>query len=382
MKWRGMNTGTGCAVEVTARNGIITDISQVEEAEGMAWISPGWIDLQVNGFAGFDFNGDSVTSDDVLGVSKALHSKGVTAYLPTVVTGDHDQIKRSMKMIASVKRSDSPVRESIYGIHLEGPYISSEDGPRGAHPKQHVRKPDWEEFLRFQDAADGLIRMVTIAPETEGALSFIEKLVKHDIIVCIGHTMANEQQLKSAVEAGATVSTHLGNGSHTILPRHPNYIWSQLAEDRLWATFIPDGHHLHPAVIKAMVRAKRDKAILVSDCVKFGGMPPGRYQSVIGDEVELREDGRLSTAANPDILAGSAYSLDRGITGAIRYTDMDLREAIEAVTVRPGRALGASSLGRLEVGCPAQLTLFDYDEQTYAISVRETVVAGCSVYAR
>jgi len=380
MKWSGRRYDTGQSVDITVAGGAITAIDPIAQDDNLPWLSAGWIDLQVNGFAGNDLNSSEVVAGDVLKLSEGLLAKGVTAYLPTVVTGSNERMARSLRAVASVNRSDHWLGKTIYGIHLEGPYIASEDGPRGAHPKQHVRKPDWDEFVRFQDAADGLIRMVTIAPETEGAIPFIRRLAENGIVVCIGHTMADDEHLALAVEAGATVSTHLGNGAHPVLPRHPNYIWTQLAEDRLWATFIPDGHHLPPSVLKAMMRAKRDKAVVVSDCVSFGGMPPGRYSSNIGEQVELRADGRLSTVANPHILAGSAYSLDRGIAGAIRYTDMDLREAVEAATVRPGAILGERGLGRLDVGCPAHLTLFDFDERSCEIVVRETVVDGRSMY--
>jgi N-acetylglucosamine-6-phosphate deacetylase len=346
----------------------------------LPWISPGWIDLQVNGFEGFDFNDPEVSEKDVIGITQALHKVGVTHYFPTVITGDERRIRHALSVIAAAYRRHPSIRESVAGIHLEGPYLSPEDGPRGAHAKEHIRKPSWEEFLRFQEAANGLIKLVTIAPESEGAIPFIEKLVARDITVAIGHTNANEEQLRQAVHAGASMSTHLGNGAHPRLARHPNYIWSQLADDRLWATFIPDGHHLAPSVMKAMLRAKRDKAILVSDCVKFAGLPAGRYTSEIGHEVELREDGKLFPVSNPDILAGSAFPLNKGVAGAIRYTDMDLREAVEAVTLRPAQVMRLSELGRLDIGRPAHFTLFDYDEGQQTITIRETVVQGETVF--
>jgi len=234
--------------------------------------------------------------------------------------------------------------------------------------------------MRLQYAAEGRIGMVTLAPERVGAIAFIERLADSGVVVAIGHTMATAEQLDDAVRAGATLCTHLGNGSHPMLPRHPNYIWHQLADDRLWATFIPDGHHLAPPVLKAMIRAKREKSILVSDTTQFGGMPPGEYSSLIGGKVVLHEDGWLHTAANPDILAGSAASLDTGIANAIRYTDMDLAEAVEAATLRPAKVMRDERAGRLQVGSPADLTLFDYDVQRGNIAVIETVVSGESVF--
>ncbi|QJD87728.1 N-acetylglucosamine-6-phosphate deacetylase [Cohnella herbarum] len=381
MKWRGIRADTKEIVEISSTGKLISDIRVIEgEATGLPWISAGWIDLQVNGIAGYDFNGRQATLEDVEGVTRALHGKGVAAYLPTVITGEFERMRSGLSTIAQACRSGKFAADSIVGIHVEGPYLSGEDGCRGAHPREQVRDPDWNEFLRFQDAAEGRIKMVTLAPERAGAIPFIEKLVAEGVVVAIGHTMASGEQIADAVRAGATLSTHLGNGSQTLLPRHPNYIWHQLAEDRLWATFIPDGHHLAPPVLKAMLRAKLDKAILVSDCVKFGGMKSGRYESLIGAYVELREDGRLCTVENPDILAGSAYTLDRGITNALLYSDMDLSDAIDAVSYRPAQVLGATSLGRLEEGASANFTIFEMDDSTRALTIRETVVSGETVY--
>lgn len=381
MNWQGKLTTTGEAVQIETESGVITGVVPLAQTNTrLPWVSAGWIDLQVNGFGGYDLNAEQTTIKDIEGVTRTLHAKGVTTYLPTVITGSFERMQQAMTVIAEYCRTKQYAGDSIMGIHMEGPYLSSEDGSRGAHPREHTRDPNWEEFLRLQDAAEGRIRMVTLAPERDGAAAFIERLADAGIVAAIGHTMASAEQLEEAVRAGAMLSTHLGNGSQPMLPRHPNYIWHQLAEDRLWATFIPDGHHLAPPVLKAMVRAKREKSILVSDTTQFGGMSPGEYASLIGGKVVLRKDGRLHTAANPDILAGSAASLDTGIANAIRYTDMTFAEAIEAATLRPAKVMQDSRAGRVEVGSPANLTLFDYDEQGGIIAVRETVVSGESVY--
>ncbi|MEF7438703.1 amidohydrolase family protein [Paenibacillus lautus] len=383
MMWRGKLPHTGEPVEVESSDGRIAAIRRLGQGDKTAllpWISSGWIDVQVNGFGGYDLNGTVTSQSDIEGVTRALHRCGVAAYLPTVITGSYDRMRQAFQALSKYARSKQFGSASIVGIHMEGPYLSDEDGSRGAHPREYIRNPDWDEFQRLQDAADGLIRMVTLAPEREGSVPFIEKVVKAGVIVAIGHTMATGEQIDRAVQAGATVSTHLGNGSQPVLPRHPNYIWHQLADDRLWATFIPDGHHLAPPVLKAMLRAKRNKAVLVSDAVMFGGMAPGRYSSLIGGEVELTADGRLHTVANPAILAGSASSLEVGIANAIRYTDMTLAEAVSAVTVRPAMVLDMPQLGELALGSPANLTLFDCDTDGSGMMVRETVVAGERVY--
>src|SRR5207248_2337185 len=152
--------------------------------------------------------------------------------------------------------TDRAVAHAVAGIHLEGPYISAEDGPRGAHARRHVRPPDWDEFRRLQDASGGRVRLLTLAPEHDGAVHFIERLTAAGVVVALGHTAASGERIRDAVRAGARLSTHLGNGSHAVLPRHPNYLWEQLADDGLWASVICDGHHLPPSVVRCVVRVK------------------------------------------------------------------------------------------------------------------------------
>src|SRR5262249_28292297 len=157
------------------------------------------------------------------------------------------------RVLAKACDGDARVANAVPGFHLEGPYISSEDGPRGAHPRPHVRAPDRAEFERLQEAAGGRIRLVTLAPESAAAIAFIEWLARRGIVVAIGHTAATAEQIHAAIAAGAKLSTHLGNGSHALLPRHDNYIWAQAAADQLWASLITDGHHLPAAVVRCLV---------------------------------------------------------------------------------------------------------------------------------
>ncbi|MFC5401333.1 N-acetylglucosamine-6-phosphate deacetylase [Cohnella soli] len=384
MKWIGKRVEDGAIIQVNVINGVIETVTQLAESdlpnEPVPWISAGWIDLQVNGLAGFDFNSEHPSEEDVLGVTNQLWKLGVTNYLPTVITGSSRRISDALTIIAKACESSEEVRNSVLGIHLEGPYLAEQDGPRGAHELQYICDPDVDQFHQWQQAAGNQIKLVTLAPEKQGAVDFISKLVQEGIVVSIGHTQASTEQIEAAVVAGATVSTHLGNGSHPILPRHPNYIWDQLAEDRLWGCFIADGHHLSPNTLKAMIRSKGDKAILVSDAVKFASMPPGEYTSVIGGEVVLHESGRLHTKHNPSILAGSALSVPIGIENAIKYVGLSLVEAIEMVTKRPAAAMKLEHYGSLQKGAPANMTLFSFDPNEGKVRVMETVLAGRSVY--
>ncbi|MDF2662009.1 MAG: N-acetylglucosamine-6-phosphate deacetylase [Paenibacillus sp.] len=399
-QWIGRSTETGDIVKITVQDEHIVSVEQIENEEGRAgdsrlasevdnvpWISPGWIDLQVNGFAGYDFNEQHTSVHDVLGVLNALFACGVTSCLPTIVTGSRERIEQAFRALARVSDSTEWASRSMIGYHLEGPYTSKEDGPRGAHLLAYIRDPDWDEFNGWQEASGGRIRMVTLAPEREGAIPFIADLTQMGIVAAIGHTAAAAEQIEQAVAAGATMSTHLGNGSHPILPRHPNYIWDQLANDKLWAGLIADGHHLPSSVLKVMLRMKRDKAILVSDAVKFAGMPPGRYSTVINAEVELHPNGRLHTVANPAILAGSASPLVDGIANVVNWGGVTLAEAIRMVTLHPSQLMGLNRLGRLEPGAAGNLTLFDwkpgYGQEAHGrIIVRETVLEGRTMYRR
>jgi len=259
----------GRRVTVTVSEGRIHHVRAADDhaAEDL-WLLPGLVDLQVNGFGGHDFNGAGLTSEDVGGAVRALWPHGVTRCCPTVCTASHDHMMACLSAIARACGEAGWIDRAVAGIHVEGPYISDDDGPRGAHPRGHVRPPDWEEVQAFQDAAGGRIRLVTLAPERPGAIGLIEHLSRAGIIPAIGHTNASPDELRAAVASGARLSTHLGNGSHAMLPRHANYIWEQLAADDLLASLIVDGHHLPPGVVKSFVRAKAPhRCVLVSDAI-------------------------------------------------------------------------------------------------------------------
>jgi N-acetylglucosamine-6-phosphate deacetylase len=267
-------------------------------------------------------------------------------------------------------------------FHVEGPYISPEDGPRGAHPQRWVRSPDLDEFRRFQDAARGNIRLVTLSPEWPEAPGFIENIVREGVAASIGHTRASAEQIAAAVSAGATLSTHIGNGAHSVLPRHPNYIWDQLADDRLAASFIVDGIHLPQSFLKVALRAKGlERSLLVTDAVMPAGCAPGFYQ--LGEvEVELHADGSVRMRAGSR-LAGSALRMDHAIRNVLRLADFSLREAVAMATRNPARVGRIPCRQRgLATGERADLVRFRYDETTKEIEVLETYLSGKPVFRR
>jgi N-acetylglucosamine-6-phosphate deacetylase len=277
-EWIGKHYLSGETISILVKNGTVQEMREAD-VDTDIWIGPGLIDVQVNGFGSLDLNGFETTSETVKQITSKLNQYGVTRFCPTIVTGPTERMHHCLKVIAEACEKDLLTNYSIIGIHVEGPFLSSEDGPRGAHNGNWIRNPDWDEFLEWQKVSDRRIKKVTLAPEKPGAIEFIEKLSKSGIIPALGHTNATETDIQNAVAAGAKMSTHLGNGSHPYIKRHPNYIWSQLAMDELWASFIADGFHLPPSTLKAMIRSKGNKAILTSDSVHLAGMSPGRYKT-------------------------------------------------------------------------------------------------------
>ncbi len=301
---------------------------------------PGLFDLQVNGFGGVDFNAPELTAERVSDALGAMRATGVTRCLPTLITSSFERFAANARLLARM------TDRAIAGIHMEGPYISPEDGARGAHLRQHVAPASVDDFNRRQHAADGRIALVTLAPEVQGALRVIEHLVAEGVRVAIGHTAATRAQLADGISAGATLATHLGNGCAQMLPRHPNAIWELLAADGVFASLIVDGHHLPPATVKAMVRAKGPRrTVLITDAIAAAGCLPGLY--TIGEVAcSLDDKGRVSLPGSP-YLAGSSLTMDRAIAHTVRFTGLSIDEVIPMASTIPASLLGMTTAGTL-----------------------------------
>ncbi len=373
------------AVTLTFENGKISAIepAAMQDQNDICWLAPGFVDLQINGYGGPELTNPALEISHVEEVTFAQDGCGVTAYCPTLVTQSFETLHHSLKTIAAACAENADVRRRVAGIHLEGPYLSPEDGPRGAHPLEHCRAPSIEEFKRFQEAAAGDIKILTISPEYEEAPEVIRQVADSGVLVAIGHTAATPEQIQAAADAGATMSTHLGNGAHGMIRRHPNYIWSQLADDRLTASLIADGHHLPAEVVKVMVRAKTpERIVLVSDITGLGGAAPGRYSTSLGD-VEVLENGRLVVAGQRQMLAGAALPIGVGVPNMMRFADLSLAAAMDMASVRPAKLLGREHA--LQVGQPADLVCFrlpgaDGNGDLGELSVCATVLGGKVVY--
>jgi N-acetylglucosamine-6-phosphate deacetylase len=340
------------------------------------YVAPALFDLQINGCHGNAFSSPQLTVDQVNEVTRACWRHGISHYLPTLVTNSYEALAHGFATLARARETSPQMARSMVGFHLEGPYISPEDGPRGAHARQHVRPPDWEEFLRLQESARGLIRLVTLAPEWPGATWFIERLVQSGVVVALGHTAATPAQVREGVAAGARLSTHLGNGSHAMLPRHENYLWEQLADDRLWASLITDGFHLPRAVVRCVVRVKTPaRIILTCDASSLAGSPPGRYREW-DQEFEVCADGRVIVPGTP-FLAGSGVFTDDCLSKVIDFAGVSLADAIDMAGARPRELLGYPAVA-LEAGAPADLVLFSW-QPGGRVRITATIIGGAAV---
>ncbi len=379
-----VSTGDHILVEA-AKDGTIRHVDSllpghsVEDAADV-WVAPGFIDLQVNGFAGVDFNSPESPQEKICEALNAIFTTGVTSILPTIITGPPEKMLAVLRHLTATHEMLGPVGQAIDGFHMEGPHLSREDGPRGAHPSEWVREPSYEEFRHWQEAAHGKIKLVTLAPEWPSAIVYIDRLIQDGVAVAIGHTAASPERIRDAVSAGATLSTHLGNATHKVLPKISNYIWEQLAEDGLHASFIADGVHLPNAFLKSAVRAKQvERCILVTDAVMPAMCDPGEY--LLGEiRVELKPDGRV-VRYGTDRLAGSTLRMDHAITNVMDVCGIQLHEAIAMATSNPARV--GRIVGRqkgLARGERADVVKFRVDEETGELHVLETWLAGKCVY--
>lgn len=342
-----------------------TTISRLERlgrtASELPWLVPGLVDLQVNGFAGLDVNADHPGADHIAEITTRLRSRGVTTWVPTVITGSEEQIGARLAAIAEARLAPD-IAAAIPFAHVEGPFISDQDGPRGVHDRDHIRPLDADEVQRWR--AHGPVGYLTASPHTPDAADQVTRIVASGVAVALGHTHADPDQLRAAIDAGASLSTHLGNGIQASLPRHPNPIWTQLADDRLTCGLIGDGHHLPAETFTVMVRALGPgRAFLVSDAVELAGSAPGRYRTPVGGEVELSADGRLSYVGT-EFLAGAAMGLADCLAWVLTSTGLGLGRAIDLAATTPGRVVerlsgGSHRPGRLHAGGRADLCLID-----------------------
>lgn len=302
-------------------------------------VPEGWVDVQVNGYVGVDFSVPGLTLEGVRRVTRELVRRGTAAYCPTVITNEEPVYAENLPVLAAAME-EPDLRPHLLGIHLEGPFLASES--RGAHRPDWLRRPSVAAFDRWLDLARGHVRLLTLAPELDGAEALIRHAVARGVVVLLGHHYGDKASVDRAVAAGAKGCTHLGNGIPNTLPRHPNPIWTQLAEDRLSALLITDGHHLPAEFVRVAFRAKgQERIIVTSDSSAIAGLPPGEYVCM-GTEVISEPGGRISVK-NGNSLAGSSATMADCMAWLRSWSGLSEADLRQVGRVNPLRLLGLES---------------------------------------
>jgi len=299
-----------------------------------------YFDLQVNGYAGVDFNGDDLTPEQLHEACRRMRADGVQQALATIITDELDAMTRRLQRLVECCAADSLTADVIVGIHVEGPFISPEPGYVGAHPAQAVRPATRDAAARLIEAGGGLLRLVTLAPEQDADAAVTRWLVKQQVTVSAGHSNPTLDQLERSIDAGLSMFTHLGNGCPLLMHRHDNVIQRVLSlADRLWISFIADGVHVpFPALKNYLSLVGPEQAIVVSDAVAAAGMGPGVY-TLAGQQVVV--DEQLATwAADRSHLVGSACTMRQMVDNLRRELRLP-HEVIHRLTAaNPRAALG------------------------------------------
>ncbi len=341
------------------------------------YVAPGLIDVQINGYMGVDFSEPGLTVDGIRKATKALWKAGVTTFFPTIISSDVEIIKENFAVLARA-RKDPEIGNSIPGFHLEGPYISPVKGFRGAHLEKFIKAPDWEEFQEIQKSAENGIRLITLAPELEGAISFIRNCVESGVIVSLGHHNGSAEDVKRAVDAGAKMATHLGNGCANEINRHHNPIWPQLSNDKITPSIIADGYHLTKEEVRSFYKVKGpEKTILVSDALDLAGLPPGEYTR---GERTLLLTPNVVKLPKENVLAGAASPISKCVGVMMDFTQCSLSEAIQMASTNPADMMALDNRGSIVNGKRADLILFSMENNEMVI--QKTYVAGKLVYTQ
>jgi N-acetylglucosamine-6-phosphate deacetylase len=330
------------------------------------WVTPGLFDLQINGISGINFTSGLVTAEELARADRMIRSRGISRYCPTLISAGRETT------LAAVRAFDAAWREGglagAWGIHLEGPWISPEDGYRGVHRIGFVRDPDPSELRVFQRASGERIRLLTVAPERPGAERLIEAACRDGIAVSLGHTCAEPNDIANAVGAGARMSTHLFNGCARMIGRHSNVIFSQLAEDSLWACFIADGHHIPFPTLRIAIRAKgAHRSILVSDIAHLSGLPDGNHE-MEGNRVEMHDGGIWVKGGWQ--LSGAARTLEQDVELLARQPEPGIEEALLMATRNPAAAMGDPDWAELREGRVGPIAVFSWDGSHLALENR------------
>jgi N-acetylglucosamine-6-phosphate deacetylase len=325
---------------------------------------PGFVDLQVNGYLGVDFSSPDLTEESFAWACRMLLQKGTAAFAPTIITSPLEVYERNLPLMAKVLALPE-FQGRLLGLHLEGPFISSQPGAVGAHTPAWVCPPDLDLLKQLFGWAGGSVRLLTLAAELEGAELLARWASDQGALVSVGHTLAAPEDLARLSQAGAKALTHLGNGLPPLLPKLANPIWAGLADDHYTAMFIGDGHHLSAGVLRSLIRAKGvERTVIVSDAAPISGLPPGRY-TTLGNEVILEPSGRLYNPVKGH-LVGSSATLLQCMNYLASLGFLSLEELLAVGFYNPLRLL---SLEPETVPNHENRLCFDQEERKFAMEI-------------
>jgi N-acetylglucosamine-6-phosphate deacetylase len=296
-------------------------------------------DIQVNGFAGVDFQQRTLSAADLRKAVDGLAAHETLRFFVTLITDAIGALEEKFANMERLRASDPVIAAAVCGYHLEGPWLSTEPGYRGAHEARFMGPPLMRDFERLQDAAGGHIQLVTLAPELPGSVDFIRRLVAGGVAVSIGHSNASETEIDAAIASGAKFCTHLGNAIPAEIQRHDNVMQRLLARDELTAFFIPDGIHMPYGVLKNLFRAKpRGRALFTTDCMAAAGAPNGRYR-LAHHELEVGEDRIVRMPGSPQF-AGSALTPNDAVRNIQHWLGLAPDDARALVSTKVAEAFG------------------------------------------
>jgi N-acetylglucosamine-6-phosphate deacetylase len=323
-----------------------------------SWVVPGFVDIHVHGAAGASFGDGGATMRDIVDLHRA---HGTTTMLASLVSAPMEVLRRQVQHLAGVMGEGG-----VVGVHLEGPYLSPERA--GAHNRRHLRSPDLDDLARLVDLAEGSLRMVTLAPELPGAPEAIRMLARENIVAAIGHTDADYDCARRAVDDGARAATHLFNGMPPLAHRAPGAVGALLGDERVTVELINDGVHLHPEIVRLVATVAGPARIaMVTDAMSATGLGDGRY--LLGDQEVEVESGTVRLAEGSS-LAGSTLTMDRAFRGLVHGLGLPMAEAATMTAATPARLLGLGhERGQLRTGHRADLVVLTPDLEVERVMV-------------
>lgn len=339
------------------------------EANGKNWTAfPGFIDVHIHGAAGSDVM--DATPEALTGLAEALPKEGTTSFLATTMTQSDEAISAALHNIREFHASEG--KAEMLGVHLEGPFIS--DQRAGAQPIEHIVEASYPLFREWQKKSGNQIRLVTLAPETQGAMEFIKKLTEDKVIASIGHSDATFEEVQAAVRFGASHVTHLYNQMSPFHHRKPGVVGAALMEEGLMVELITDFIHSHPASVQLAYRQKgAERLMLITDAMRAKGLPPGVYD-LGGQDVQVtKKDARLADGT----LAGSILTMDRAIQNIQSITGCSVNELVAMTSANAANELGLAGKGKIRDGADADIAILDAD-----LNVQLTICRGTIAYRK